>query len=32
MASNKTQLQAKWEDIKGTVTEAWGALTNDDVA
>ena len=32
MASNKTQLKAKWEDIKGRVTGAWGALTDDDIA
>lgn len=32
MASNRMQLKARWEDIRGRVTEAWGALTDDDVA
>lgn len=28
---NKEQLQGKWEQLKGSVRERWGELTNDDV-
>lgn len=31
MASNKTQLKANWEEMRGRVREAWGALTDDEV-
>ena len=30
--ADRMQLKAKWEDMKGRVTEAWGDLTDDDVA
>jgi uncharacterized protein YjbJ (UPF0337 family) len=28
---NSDQLQGKWKQVKGTVKERWGKLTDDDV-
>lgn len=28
---NSDQMQGKWKQIKGTVKERWGKLTDDDV-
>jgi uncharacterized protein YjbJ (UPF0337 family) len=28
---NKTQLKANWEEARGRVKKAWGALTDDDL-
>jgi uncharacterized protein YjbJ (UPF0337 family) len=28
---NTDQLQGKWKQVKGTVKERWGKLTDDDV-
>ena len=28
---NSDQLQGKWKQMKGSITERWGALTDDDV-
>ena len=28
---NKDQLQGKWKQMKGSVKERWGKLTDDDV-
>lgn len=31
MDQRRMQLEAKWDQAKGRVKEAWGALTDDDV-
>lgn len=29
--ADRTVLEHRWNDMKGRVTEAWGALTDDDM-
>ena len=31
MGSARMQLEGKWDQMKGRVKEAWGALTDDDL-
>ena len=31
MGSARMQLEGKWDQMKGRVREAWGALTDDDL-
>ncbi len=31
MSKNQTQLKAQWQQARGRIKEAWGALTDDDM-
>lgn len=31
MQERNSRLEGKWEDVRGRIREAWGALTDDDV-